>query len=150
LWARVSSWGSALARKIWNEIKQVSQQLIDEGNIDFLDISLWDVWKLPEEKEHQNMGLMDHFIALDRKKVKLTVAGKIRTGSDVNKVLAAGVDFVSIGRAAILHHDFAKRVENNPDFTPQKTPVTTNYLRDEGLGENFITYMSRWDNFVKM
>ena len=133
-----------------SEVKQVSQQLIDQGNIDFLDISLWNVWKLPEEKEHQSMSLMDHFIALDRKEVKLTVAGNIRTGKDVKRVLTAGIDFVSIGRAAILHHDFAKQVLTNANFTPQETPVTPDYLRDEGLGEKFITYMSRWDNFVKM
>ena len=31
---------------------------IEESKIDFLDISLWDVYKLPEEKEHQNQSLL--------------------------------------------------------------------------------------------
>ncbi|NND78568.1 MAG: NADH:flavin oxidoreductase [Maribacter sp.] len=131
-----------------SEVKEVTQRLIDEGNIDFLDISLWDVFKMPEEEEHQDHSLLDHFTQLDRGAVKLTVAGNIRTGSDVKKVLGAGVDFVSIGRAAILHHDFPKRVMGNSGFTPIETPVSAEYLRNEGLGENFITYMQRWDGFV--
>lgn len=131
-----------------DEVKGISQRLINEGKIDFLDISLWDVFKQPEEKEHQSQRLLDHFVQLDRKSVKLTVAGNIRTGSDVKKVLEAGIDFVSIGRAAILHHDFPIQVKNNSEFTPVKIPVSPEYLRKEGLGENFITYMRRWEGFV--
>lgn len=33
------------------EMKVICQLLIDEGNIDFLDISLWDSFKYPEEEE---------------------------------------------------------------------------------------------------
>lgn len=131
------------------EVKQVAQQLIAAGNIDFLDISLWDVWKLPEEESQQELTLLKHFTSIDRKDVLLTVAGHIRTGQDVENVLAANVDFVSIGRAAILHHDFPHKVAQNSYFTPIETPVSEAYLAQEGLGEKFITYMKRWDNFVK-
>ncbi|MCX2719190.1 NADH:flavin oxidoreductase [Lentiprolixibacter aurantiacus] len=130
------------------EVKQVTNRLIDEGNIDFLDISLWDVFKQPEEEEHKDKSLLEHFTGLNRGEVKLTVAGNIRTGKDVNNVLQAGVDFVSIGRAAILHHDFPNRVMDDPDFMPVKTPVTKEYLSKEGLGEDFISYMKRWEGFV--
>ncbi len=131
-----------------SEVKKVTQQLIDEGNIDFLDISLWDVFKMPEEEEYKGQNLLEHFTRMQRGAVKLTVAGNIRTGADVHKVLEAGVDFVSIGRAAILHHDFPDRVMENPNFIPVQTPVTEEYLRSEGLGEKFITYMQRWEGFV--
>lgn len=130
------------------EVKKITQRLIEEGNIDFLDISLWDTFKLPEEEEQQNHSLLEHFTLLDRGFVKLTVAGGIRTGQDVKKVLDAGVDFVSIGRPAILHHDFPECVMQNSDFSPVDTPVSADYLRKEGLGENFIKYMQRWDGFV--
>ena len=132
-----------------DEVKTVCQRFIDEGNIDFLDISLWDVFKMPEEEEYQNLSLLEHFTKLRRGDVKLTVAGKIRTGQEVHKVLNSGVDFVSIGRAAILHHDFPKRVIENKDFIPIETPVSKEYLRKEGLGEDFITYMQRWEGFVQ-
>ncbi|WP_460218292.1 NADH:flavin oxidoreductase [Psychroserpens sp. MEBiC05023] len=130
------------------EIKTVSQQLIDEHNIDFLDISLWDVFKQPEDPEHQDQSLLEHFASLDYKNVKWTVAGNIRTGNDVQGVLDAGVNFVSIGRSAILHHDFPKQVLQNPSFIPTNLPVSKAYLKDQGLGPNFITYMTRWEGFV--
>ena len=131
------------------EIKEVCQRLIEEGKIDFLDISLWDAFKLPEEETFKNQSLLAHFTTLDFKNILLTVAGKIRNGNDVQKVLNAGVDFVTVGRSAILHHDFPARVIGNPDFTPIEIPVAKAYLHQEGLSENFINYMRRWPGFVK-
>jgi 2,4-dienoyl-CoA reductase-like NADH-dependent reductase (Old Yellow Enzyme family) len=131
------------------EVKAVCQRLVEEGRIDFLDISLWDSFKMPEDEALQNQSLLAHFTHLDFQQVKLTVAGKIRTGSDVREILAAGVDFVTVGRAAILHHDFPRRVMENPDFVPTSIPVSEEYLRQEGLGEAFIQYMKRWDGFVE-
>lgn len=130
------------------DIKTVSQQLIDSGQIDFLDISLWDSFKFPEEEAHASKTLLEHFTALNFKDVRFTVAGKIYSTADVNKVVSAGVDFVSIGHSAILHHDFPVKVMENPEFTPAKIPVTTEYLRQEGLSNQFISYMKRWDGFV--
>ena len=131
------------------EIKTVAQQLIDSGKIDFLDISLWDCFKMPEDKAHQDKSLLAHFTGLDRKNVRLTVAGKIRSGAEVNAILNSGVDFVSIGRSAILHHDFPKRVIADPNFEPVANPVSPEYLKKEGLGDEFITYMRRWPGFVQ-
>lgn len=131
-----------------SEMKTIVQRFFDEGIIDFMDISLWDVFKLAEEKEYQSHSLLEHFTKLSRGAVKLTVAGKISTGNDVKKVLEAGVDFVSIGRSAILHHDFPKRVIDDIGFSPIKTPVSKEHLRKEGLGEKFIKYMQRWGDFV--
>ena len=130
------------------EIKAVCQRLVEEGKIDFLDISLWDSFKLPEEEAFKGQTLLEHFTNLDFKHVLLTVAGKIRTGKDVNRVLDAGVDFVTIGRSAILHHDFPAKVMENPDFNSKELPVSKEYLRQEGLGENFINYLNRWPDFV--
>ncbi|MCK8479998.1 NADH:flavin oxidoreductase [Psychroserpens algicola] len=130
------------------EVKTISQQLIDDHNIDFLDISLWDVFKLPEEEKHQHQSLLEHFAGLNYKHVKWTVAGNIRSGNDVQHVLDAGVDFVSIGRSAILHYDYPLQVLNNPNFSPTQLPVSEAYLKNQGLGPNFITYMKRWDGFV--
>ena len=86
----------------------------------------------------------------DFKSVKWTVAGNIRSGRDVQAILAAGVDYVTIGRSAILHHDFPVQVMNDPDFEPTAIPVSETYLHEQGLGENFVTYMKRWPDFVKI
>lgn len=132
-----------------SEIKLISQQLIDSNQIDFLDLSLWDCFKMPEEYLESELNLLEHILRLDYKNVKLTVAGKIATAQQVQKVLDLGVDFVTIGRSAILHHDFPLKVMNLPNFTPIETPVTETYLKNEGLSDTFITYMRRWDGFVE-
>ncbi len=131
------------------EIKAVCKRLIDERIIDFLDISLWDSFKEPEEVEHQGMSLLEHFTAIDFGDVRWTIAGQIRSAADVRLVIDAGVDFVTIGRAAILHHDFPEQVRDQSDFKPVTLPVSSDYLRREGLGECFIEYMGRWPGFVE-
>ena len=78
----------------------------------------------------------------------LTVAGNIRTGENVQKVLNNKVDFVTIGRAAILHHDFPLRVMENPNFEPIELPVSIAHLSKEGLSDKFIDYMGAWPGFV--
>ena len=130
------------------EIKDVCNRLISEGKTDFLDISLWDCFKESEDEKYKDKSLLKHFTELDYKNVKLTVAGKIRTGQDVQKILNSGVDFVSIGRAAILHHDYPRLVAENVDFTPIPLPVTREHLANEFLGEKFINYMAGWPDFV--
>ncbi|NND95132.1 MAG: NADH:flavin oxidoreductase, partial [Flavobacteriales bacterium] len=63
--------------------------------------------------------------------------------------LEQGVDFVTIGRSAILHHDFPIKIMEDFEFEPVKCPVSTEYLTKEGLGPDFIEYMRRWPYFVK-
>lgn len=132
-----------------SEVKTVCKQLINDHDIDFLDISLWDVFKQPEEAEHGHKSLLRHFTEIDYKSVKLTVAGNINTAKDAQAVLDAGVDFLTIGRSAILHHNFPKLVISNQNFEPTPLPVSEAYLANEGLSEKFVTYMKHWDGFVK-
>ncbi len=130
------------------EIITICKWLIDKGFTDFLDISLWDVFKEPEEPEYKGKSLLNHFTGLEMKDVRLTVAGNIRSAADVHSVIDAGVDFVSIGRAAILHHDFPLKVRDHIDFVPVSLPVSQDYLAEEGLGVKFIEYLKKWPGFV--
>ena len=131
------------------ESKTLCQKLIDTEKIDFLDISLWDSFKDPVEEEHKDKTLLQHFTELNRKKVLLTVAGNIRTGEDVDKIISSDVDFVTIGRAAILHHDFPNKVLENQEFIPIDTPSPKEHLRKEGLSEKFIEYLKVFKGFVE-
>ncbi|MEM9731540.1 MAG: NADH:flavin oxidoreductase, partial [Myxococcota bacterium] len=79
---------------------------------------------------------------------RLGVAGKLYSGADVRRALDEGADFVSLGRGALLHHDFPQRLAEDPDFTRVPLPVTAAYLRQEGLGDASIEYMRRWEGFV--
>ena len=131
------------------EIKEVCESLIATRKIDFLDISLWDSFKAPNEEEHKQKSLLEHFTDIDFMDTLLTVAGNIRTGKDVSKILESGVDFVTIGRGGILHHDFPKKVIKDPDFEPIELPVSKQHLINEGLSDKFIKYMQRWQGFVR-
>jgi 2,4-dienoyl-CoA reductase-like NADH-dependent reductase (Old Yellow Enzyme family) len=125
------------------EVKSICEQLINDNLVDFIDLSLWDCFKMPEDDQYQNLSLLEIFTSIDFKKVALTVAGKISSGEDVNKILNSGVDFVTVGKSGILHHDFPIKVIENPNFESIKTPVSEQYLLNEGLSKKFIKYMSR-------
>lgn len=130
------------------EIAELAQRLMREGKIDYLDMSLWDVFKQPEDPALQGRSLMSWFTELDRGNVRLGAAGKITTGEQSARAMAGGLDFVVIGRAAILHHDFPKRVRADANFEPIERPVSPEYLHAEGLGDAFVQYMRSWKGFV--
>lgn len=131
------------------EILKVAQRLMSEEKIDFLDMSLWDSFKEPAEEAYQGRTLLSYFTDLERGEVRLGMAGNIYRPQDARHCLAAGADFVILGRAAILQHDFPLQTCENPDFEPVTLPVTRDYLRSQGLGEAFLNYMAGWEGFVK-
>jgi 2,4-dienoyl-CoA reductase-like NADH-dependent reductase (Old Yellow Enzyme family) len=149
-----------------DEIKSICKKIISMQKIDFIDMSLWDCFKYPDnfskedpnlekimnpEKIEKNLKktLLEHFTDLDFKNVLLTVAGNIRTGKDVHKIIGAGVDFAAIGRAAIVHHDFPKKVLNNPAFEPLSLPVSKAHLKNQGVSDKFIEYLGFFKGFVE-
>lgn len=125
------------------EILDLSSKLLVDIRLDYLDVSMWDY-----NREFEGVNFFSKFAALPREGVLLGVAGKLYSGQDVRNAVDLGADFVAIGRAAILHHDFPKLVQANPGFEMVGLPVTREYLRKEGVGETFIQYMSRWEGFV--
>jgi 2,4-dienoyl-CoA reductase-like NADH-dependent reductase (Old Yellow Enzyme family) len=130
------------------EVRQIAQRLMRESAIDYLDMSLWDVFKEPADEAYRGRSLMSYFTELDRGSVRLGVAGKVARPADAMACLDAGADFVLLGRAAILNHDFPHRTAADPEFQPATVPVPREHLRNEGLGESFIGYMSSWPGFV--
>jgi len=131
------------------EIRDVAAEVLRQGRIDYLDLSLWDYAKTPvEESFPRDRSLMSYFTDLPRGAVRLGAAGKIMGAGDAARVLDEGCDFVLIGRAAILRHDFPERVRRDGAYASPVLPVTAQYLRDEGLGEAFVQYMSGWKGFV--
>ncbi len=130
------------------ECLTVSQQALSSGKIDFLDMSLWDMHKEPQEEEFQGRSLRSYFLALDRGETRLGIAGKIFSAAEARQCLEEGFDYVTLGRAAILHHDFPEQVQANADFVMTDLPVSKEYLHKEGLSDPFIKYMSNWDGFV--
>ncbi len=123
-------------------------ELMADAMVDYIDLSLWDYRKLPEDEAHHDRPLLAHFTQLPRHGVALGGAGKIRDGADARAVLEQDLDFAMIGRAAILRHDFPDRVWADRDYRSPQLPVTVRHLTDEGLSPAFVDYMRGWRGFV--
>lgn len=129
------------------EIVDVFGWLVAAG-VDFVDMSLWDVFKECADPDFAGRRLVDVFAAIERGATRLAVAGKLYGAADVRRALDAGADLAVIGRGAILHHDFPRRAITDPDFVVRDLPVTPAELRAEGLSDRFVGYMRNWKGFV--
>ena len=127
---------------------EVARWMLASGDIDYLDMSLWDTFKAPVEQAFAHKPLVDWFVELPRGETRLGVAGKLMGADDVRRALDHGADFALLGRAAILHHDFPKQVQADPAFRSIALPVTRAHLVAEGLGPVFVDYMNSWKGFV--
>jgi len=134
---------------ILEESQALAASMMASGLIDFLDLSLWDSFKYPRDSRFAERPLLEQFADLPRHGVRVGVAGKIYSGAAVQECLDRGADFVVVGTAAIVHHDFANRVMADPGFVSVAHPVSRDHYRQEGLNETFIDYLSNeWDDFV--
>jgi 2,4-dienoyl-CoA reductase-like NADH-dependent reductase (Old Yellow Enzyme family) len=130
------------------EQRDLAGRLLADGRIDYLDLSLWDVFKAPVETDYAHKPLIDWFTDLPRGETRVGVAGKLMSADDCRRALGHGADFVLLGRAAILNHDFPRRVAADPAFRATATPVSRAYLAAERLSPLFIDYMNNWKGFV--
>lgn len=128
--------------------RELVASLMVDGNLDYVDLSLWDTFKQPADPALQERSLFGWFADLPRHGTRLGVAGRIGSAAAVDAALAAGADFAMIGRAAVLHHDFPRRALADPHFAAIALPVSRAHLAAEGLGSIFIDYMAAWKGFV--
>lgn len=132
-----------------DEARELARRLLADGKLDYLDLSLWDVFKEPMDPAHAGKPLIEFFTDLPRGATRLGVAGKLMSADAARACLEAGADFALIGRAGILHHDFPLQVQRDPRFESVARPVTRAYLQQQGLGPAFIDYMATgWKGFV--
>lgn len=130
------------------EARTLAQQLLHEGQLDWLDMSLWDVFKEPEDEGFKGRPLISWFTDLDRGETRLGVAGKLYSAAAVQGCLDAGADFTIIGRAAIVNHDFPRRVEQAADYQIPALPISPALLADEGISATFMSYLGSFPGFL--
>jgi 2,4-dienoyl-CoA reductase-like NADH-dependent reductase (Old Yellow Enzyme family) len=130
------------------EARELVESLMLSGQVDYVDMSLWSCFKTPVEEEFAARPLIEWFTDLKRGNCRLGVAGKIMNAATVRDCLASGADFVLLGRAAIIHHDFPKAMAADPDFASLPNPVSRAHLLGEGLSPGFVDYMASWAGFV--
>lgn len=130
------------------EIRELIRKVMAEGKLDYVDLSLWDLRKAPNDPEGEGRLLIDWFMDLPRGQTRVCVAGKLLSAEDCAWALDKGCDFVAIGRGAILRHDFPDRVLADPAYQSPALPVTEQHLLDEALSPKFVHYMKNWKGFV--
>lgn len=119
--------------------REYARRALASGFLDYLDLSLWDVFMQP--RKGGDGLLIDHFTDLPRGRARLGVTGSVRSTEDLQWCLDRGADFVSVGRGAIVHHDFAARVVADPHFVARPLPVSVDVLRAERVGPAFVEYL---------
>nr|WP_319391186.1 hypothetical protein [uncultured Cohaesibacter sp.] len=92
---------------------------------------------------------MSLFTELDRRDCALGAAGGILSADVARWALSEGADYVAIGKAEILQHDFPMQILANPNFSSPPLPVSRQFLRQQGVSETFIDYLCNQQNFVK-
>ncbi len=130
------------------EVLEFAQTIMTSNVIDWLDMSLWDVFKLPEENELAGKPLLSWFAELDRGRARLGAAGNILGREAAARALELGADYVDIGKGAILAYDFPRKVIKDSEYKSPVTPVREALLREQGLGSAFIDYMRGFRDFV--
>jgi 2,4-dienoyl-CoA reductase-like NADH-dependent reductase (Old Yellow Enzyme family) len=131
-----------------DEVIEVYGRLIADGTVDLISMSLGDVEREPEESHH-HVPLSQLFADLPRGNVRLGVAGRLYTPTDIQRVLDRGVDIAVLGRAGILHHDYPLRAGADTAWTPRRPPVDRRTLAAEGVSARFVDYLlAGFDDFV--
>ncbi|PTY36064.1 NADH:flavin oxidoreductase [Saccharospirillum sp. MSK14-1] len=127
---------------------EVARQLLASDALDYLDLSLWDFTKQPEDSQFAGRTLMSLFTELPRGEIKLGVAGKIMSAADARAALDAGADYVAIGKAGIMAHDFPKRVQADANFASPALPIAAAQLANEGISPTLMTYLRGFPGFI--
>src|SRR6201999_967014 len=88
---------------VFPEQLALAGQMLASGDLDYLDMSLWDSFKPPVDEAYASRPLIDWLAERPRGAAGLGAAGKLMKPDDVRRLIAAGADFAVLGRAAILH-----------------------------------------------
>lgn len=132
------------------DMVQLVGELFASGDIDILDLSLWDVAKLPAHAPEGSRTLLEHFLDLPRHGTALGVAGQLASAEAVQRVLDQGADLAYIGKGAIADHAFSRRAIADAGYRAPSFPVTRDHLRAEKLAEPFVTYFAtNWPQLVE-
>lgn len=133
----------------FEEIYRICEMLVEEQKIDFLDLVPWDVKKTVESGPYEGRKMLEVFSQLCGTSVKIGTSGKVMDVPTLMSVFEHGLDFIMIGRSALLNKDLINEISFNPHYLSPKTPVTKAHLRKQGLSDSFIKYLANWKGFVE-
>lgn len=132
-----------------SEVLELFDRLVATGEVDLIDLSLWDVFKEPIDPAYAGRRLLDLFTEHPRGVTRLAAAGKLYSGALVRAALDGGLDLVVLGRAAITDHDLPERLRHDPDAAMRDLPVSVTTLHEEAVSDRFVDYLRGWKGFVE-
>lgn len=127
---------------------ELTQMLVLDDRLDFVDISLWDTFKAAEDLAFAEKSLAAWFGDAARDGVRVGFAGKLYDPQGAERALDLGADFVLLGRGAILMHDFPHRYAADRQFAPLRPPMDAARLAAEGISSTFAAYLRNWEGFI--
>jgi len=142
--------------RISPEIKEIGIKLDDsirlacllrDEDIDYIHLSCWDVFANSKSHQQSKKTLTEWFIDSCDGIPPVISTGNIWSASDAKKTMQQGAKFIGVARAGLAHPDWAKNIIDQ-NYNPKKPPYTASYLKNVGLGEDFIEYMRNWKGFV--
>ena len=117
-------------------------------NLDFIHISCWDVFAKPQTIHNQSKTLTQIITESYDSLPTIISTGGVWSSSDANKLLMQGCDLVGVGRVAIAHPEWPKKIKDE-NYNPKKPPFNFKKLKKAKLNDTFINYMRNWNNFVE-
>lgn len=128
-----------------DETAEIAGHVVEAG-ADSISLSVWDIGK-PSQK-YPTVGATEFVRQRLDNRVPLTTAGKIWTSDDLARALDQGADQIAVGRLAIFNPDAASGLVQ-PDWLPQRPPLTRDQLRQLNIHDGFIDYLSvKWPDYV--
>jgi len=124
---------------------QVGRWVAEHG-VDFVHLSLGDAAGPPAHEEGPAVATAFREALPDD--VVLLAAGGVRDRGGAERALGAGLDVVAVGRAAIAHPDWPRRVEEAA-WQPAPTPWSRELLREAVVGDALFAYLGRFAGLVE-
>lgn len=143
---RISPEIDSLGINIDDTIKLVS--ILKNLELDFIHLSCWDVFSSSLHSHNDSRTLTQIITESCFDLPTIISTGGIWSSMDAQNTLKQGADIVGVGRVAIAFPKWADKI-SRLNYNPQRPPFSINHLKKAKLGDQFINYMKKWDNFVE-
>ncbi len=128
-----------------SDAKQLCRWLAEDG-ADVIHLSLRDA-SGPAPFEEDKTPVVTAIRGVVPPDVKIEVAGGIWDKESADRALETGADIVAVGKAGIIHPDWAEDVLN-PSFEPVLPPWDPSRLREVAVGERFVSYLMKFPGLL--